>query len=191
MKALATTWMQWPSRWKPFATPRDLEVERRPCWSNPNTEPTTRRSLYATYGELQPERLGGIHVLLLGVKGLISCSWFEEHNCFCVCSDAAFCRDEPPCWKPLENTSGKKWSVSPRRSLSDVCSGPPLMRLPPNETLGSLGCLQQTPVGLWSKSRLHLGSNFTIISSCLKIKQFFFLDVYSSNTSSSSLCLEI
>lgn len=38
------------------------------------------------------ERFGespdGIPVPVLSVKGLIRCSWFEERNCFCVCTSA-------------------------------------------------------------------------------------------------------
>jgi len=45
-------------------------------------------ALTLNYTQHSGESQGGISVPVLGVKGLISCSWFEERNCFCVCSSA-------------------------------------------------------------------------------------------------------
>lgn len=45
---------------------------------------TIRAAFALNYTEHFAEGMDGIPVPVLGVKGLISCSWFEERNCFCV-----------------------------------------------------------------------------------------------------------
>lgn len=61
-----------------------------PRWFSPNTELMMGRRQRCVYTELHSAFFGespdGILVPALSVKGLISCSWFEECNCFYVCT---------------------------------------------------------------------------------------------------------
>lgn len=130
----------WEKRWKPLwcwlfqhSDPvnenHSLHSETFDSSGIPAGSVQTQSSRQATVGTMltlnYTERFGesrrGTSVPVLGVKGLISRSWFEERNCFFVCS-YSLCRDEPRRWKPLANTSREEMErFPPLRSLSDVC----------------------------------------------------------------------
>lgn len=122
--------IQRPSQWKPFTALWNLQIKQPALTDLVQTVSSWRVAVSTTFTLNYTERFGespdGIPTLVLGVKGLISCSWFEERNCFCVCISVCvcvgFCHDEPWCWKPLANTSEEKWSVSPTEiTLRCVC----------------------------------------------------------------------
>lgn len=125
-------------------------------------------ALTLNYTQCFGESPHGIPVPVLGVKGLISCSWLGECNCFCVCEKCvcgARCH-ELWCWKPLANTS-EKWSVSPCWDHSQMCmsvcvsefvfrlGSPANVLVPDGEKFQSSGSLRnKTPAGLlmWHKA---------------------------------------
>lgn len=74
-------------QWKPSSAPRPSHPAASPLISV-QTLSSRRVSIRAAftlnYTEHFGERMDAIPVPFLGVKGLISRSWFEERNCFCV-----------------------------------------------------------------------------------------------------------
>lgn len=170
-----TVTAQWPCQWKPLAAQRDLLLQRHPSRFSPNTELATGLRQHHAYAELHSaeESQRGIPVPVLGVKGLISRSWFEERNCFFVCS-CSLCHEEPWRWKLLANTSGEEMErFPPRWDHSQMCAfrlGSPAHAL--RQRNFTLQFLRDTrpPLSLWCAIKRYLLSllQVSLKEMCLK-----------------------
>lgn len=91
MKAGVTLKMsiRWPGQWKPFTALWDLQIKQSTRWFRQTLSSwwvAVSTAFTLNYTECFGESQDGIPLPVLSVKGLISCSWSEERNCFYVCT---------------------------------------------------------------------------------------------------------